>query len=402
MSALRILYFADIRFPLERANGIQTAETCHALARRGHDIRLVVRPDTASEPRDPWDFYGLPRHERLALVRVRTAGNQAVRRAIYLSRAVTLVLNARPGVVFTRDLGVASLLLRLPASRRPPLVHESHGLAPVVSQELPALLSNRSIAASTAKLGRLMRRERRVWMGADGYVTITRALACDLAAAFGHRMRPAEVIPDGVRIDGRRSFDLPVPGPAPVVCYAGHLYPWKGVDVLLEALAMLPFAHGLIVGGLEGEPDLARTKEKARELGIDGRVEFTGAVQPREVRRFLERASVLVLPNRPNAISTRYTSPLKLFEYLEVGRPIVASDLPALREVLEDGRNAVLAPAGDAQALAGAIGRILEDRDLAERIARQAFEDASAFSWDRRAERLEALMIPIAERTASA
>jgi len=55
---VRILYLADIRFPLERANGIQSMETCHALASRGHDLTLVVRPDSHEPPRDPFVFYG--------------------------------------------------------------------------------------------------------------------------------------------------------------------------------------------------------------------------------------------------------------------------------------------------------------------------------------------------------
>jgi len=54
---VRILYLADIRFPLERANGIQSMETCYALAGRGHDVTLVVRPDTHTPPRDPFAFY---------------------------------------------------------------------------------------------------------------------------------------------------------------------------------------------------------------------------------------------------------------------------------------------------------------------------------------------------------
>ena len=56
---MTVLYLADIRLPLERANGIQTMETCHALARRGHDVRLLVRPDTTSPAyRDPWGAGG--------------------------------------------------------------------------------------------------------------------------------------------------------------------------------------------------------------------------------------------------------------------------------------------------------------------------------------------------------
>ena len=58
---MRILYLADIRFPLERANGIQTMETCHALAARGHNVSLAVRPDSHQPARDPFAFYGLSR-----------------------------------------------------------------------------------------------------------------------------------------------------------------------------------------------------------------------------------------------------------------------------------------------------------------------------------------------------
>jgi glycosyltransferase involved in cell wall biosynthesis len=87
---------------------------------------------------------------------------------------------------------------------------------------------------------------------------------------------------------------------------------------------------------------------------------------------------------------------LKLFEYMASGRPIVASDLPSLREVLADGRNAVLVEPGNPQALTAGIRRIKEDPALAERIARQALEDVRDYTWDRRAERLETLLAEVA------
>src|SRR5947207_7251768 len=125
-SIVRILYLADIRFPLERANGIQSMETCHALAARGHEVTLAVRGDTAVPPRDPFVFYALP---RLPLLRIETApvaGPQAARRTGYLTFALGRALGrARQDVVLTRDLGVASLLLRLPAALRAPVVFES-------------------------------------------------------------------------------------------------------------------------------------------------------------------------------------------------------------------------------------------------------------------------------------
>ena len=85
---MRILYFADIRFPLERANGIQTMETCHALAERGHDVRLVVRPDTQSPARDPFEFYGLERTPSLVIERANApAGAGIMQRVAYMSFA---------------------------------------------------------------------------------------------------------------------------------------------------------------------------------------------------------------------------------------------------------------------------------------------------------------------------
>jgi glycosyltransferase involved in cell wall biosynthesis len=176
-----------------------------------------------------------------------------------------------------------------------------------------------------------------------------------------------------------------------VVAYAGHLYPWKGVDVFIEALRDLRGVQGLIVGGHPLEPDLARVQELAARFGIAARTTFTGLVPPSEVGPLLLDARVLVLPNPASATSATYTSPLKLFEYMAAGRAIVASDLPAFREVLRDDGNALLVEPGNPHLLAMAIGRLLEHPELADRLARRAFEDVSAFTWDRRAERLEEL-----------
>jgi glycosyltransferase involved in cell wall biosynthesis len=105
----------------------------------------------------------------------------------------------------------------------------------------------------------------------------------------------------------------------------------------------------------------------------------------------LREADVLILPNPKSAISSEFTSPLKLFEYMASGRPIVASDLPAFREILRHDENALLVEAGNPQALVAGISRIKRDPTLGGRLARQAREDVRAFTWARRAERLEAL-----------
>jgi len=386
---VRILYLTDIRFPLERANGIQSMETCYALAERGHEVTLLVRPDTQKPPRDPFSFYGLPSEGRLHVRRVAAPGHPTLRRMIYLASALTRVRRIRDDIVFTRDLGVAAHIIRFGGRRRPPLVFESHGLAPVVGGSLGSLLSTAQSAAQR-KQRRLWARERMVWMRADGYVAITAILAGELASHFGPR-EYTRVIADGVRLDPGRQFTPPRPSGASTLGYAGHLYPWKGVDTLLHALSRLPHANGLVVGGHPQEPDLERLRRLADALCVGSRVTFTGLVPPHAVGDLLSQASILVLPNRSTAISARYSSPLKLFEYMASGRPIVASDLPAFREVLRDGENALLVPPEDPDAMAAAVRRLETETGLAERLARAAFDQTATFTWEARAERLEAL-----------
>jgi glycosyltransferase involved in cell wall biosynthesis len=310
---------------------------------------------------------------------------------------------ARQDLVFTRDLGLASLLLRVPAVMRPPVVYEAHGIAADVAAALPELVTG-APAASPSKLRRLARRDAHVWSAADGYVTITAGLKQELERRFGARTRIA-VVPDGANAANSADPRSPIPDPrSPIpdprsptftIGYAGHLYPWKGVNLVIEAIAALPDTRGLIIGGHEKEPDLARVKALAAERDCASRIAFTGLIPPAAVAARLRDADVLLLPNPASAISTSYTSPLKLFEYMASGRPIVASDLPSLREVLRDGENALLVEPGSAQALTAGIQRIRDDAPFGERLAQQAGRDVLQFTWARRAERLEALFADV-------
>jgi glycosyltransferase involved in cell wall biosynthesis len=391
---VRILYLADIRFPLERANGIQSMETCHALAARGHEVTLLVRPDTHEPPRDPYQFYGLPRLETLRIERAPVSGPASSRRAAYLAIATGRSAGpSRQDIIFTRDLGLASVLVRLPRHLRARLVYEAHGIAADTAAALPELLTA-AATASALKLRRLARREERVWRGADAYVTITDGLAQELTRRFGPRAHVA-TIADGTHPLSEDAIP-PLPSGPFTIGYAGHLYPWKGADLVVETIAALSDTRGLIIGGHPAEPDLACLKNMAARLGCSVRVTFTGLLPPDEARRRLREAHVLVLPNPASAISSAFTSPLKLFEYMMAGRPIVASDLPSIREVLTSDQNAVLVAPGDPRAVTAGVRRVKDDPALAERLARRAFEDARNYTWDRRAVRLETLFQQVA------
>ncbi len=388
---MNILSFADTRFPIERANGVQTMATCRAMAARGHQVTLLVRPDTAVPPRDPFQFYGIAPVSTLVVEAVATRGGATGRRVHLLWAGVRRALSGGVDLVFTRDLGLAALLARVPASRRPKLVYESHGIAPVVSASMPALLGRPDLAPSARKIARLDRREALVWQRADAYVAITQTLADDLAARYGPRDR-VFVVPDGA---GSMAPAPPQPqrdhGSETRVraAYAGHLYPWKGVDVFVHALASVPEVDGLIVGGHPGESDLARVTALAQSLNLGTRLTITGLLAPHEVAAALATADIFMLPNTSTAISERYTSPLKLFEYLACGGAIIASDLPALGEVLTHNDTALLVPPGDPAALAAALSALAADPARRRRLGEAARLLSRDYTWDRRAERLD-------------
>ena len=168
----------------------------------------------------------------------------------------------------------------------------------------------------------------------------------------------------------------------PVAAYVGHLYPWKGVDTLLACARELPEILFLLVGGTPN--DIERVRGQVEQFAL-GNVRVEGHVAPSRVSEYLAAADVLLLPNSGRSRLSAKDSALKAFEYMAARRPIIASDVPSLREIFQDEVNALLVPADDPHRLALAIRRVIEDPALGDRLAMAAREDAHDFTWDRRA-----------------
>jgi glycosyltransferase involved in cell wall biosynthesis len=388
-----VLVPADIRFPLERANGVQIVKTASALARAGTPTTLLVRQ---SDPRPTPEIlatYGVLPHPCLEVRRLgvlHRRGSFALPRASFLVRALVQASRAlrRGQVVFTRDLQLADLLVRLPGGGRA-VVYEAHAVEALMYAER-ATLYGTADKADPAKAARLRRREARVWRRAGGFVATTAGIRDAFREAHGARDR-VRVVPNGCDVPGGGGFPGLARGRPPRVVYAGQLYPWKGVDVLVEAMALVPEARLVILGGLEGEKDLARVRARVEALGLSARTEMAGTVPQAQVSAELARAAVVAVPFLRTGMTERHTSPIKAFEAMAAARPIVASDLPSSREFLCDGHNALLVPPGDPAVLAEALRRLLADRVLAERLARNAWDEAPAYSWEARGRRLREL-----------
>ena len=158
----------------------------------------------------------------------------------------------------------------------------------------------------------------------------------------------------------------------------------SGVDVFLDATHFLTEGdmRFMIVGGSISDI------HKLRQKYTDDRILFMGRVSPHEVPKYLVASDVLVLPNKTgDIISEKFTSPMKLFEYMASGVPIVASDVPSIAEIL-DTTNANIFKANDSQSLADAVLRFVHNRSNSQRISSRAIEDVKIYTWDKRAENL--------------
>jgi glycosyltransferase involved in cell wall biosynthesis len=117
-----------------------------------------------------------------------------------------------------------------------------------------------------------------------------------------------------------------------------------------------------------------------------------GTVPPSRVAAELRRAAAVAVPFLKTAMTESHTSPLKAFEAMAAGRPIVASDLPSSREVLRHGENALLVAPGSPADLAAALRSVLQNPGLARRLAERGWVDAPAYSWDARGRRIKDLI----------
>jgi phosphatidyl-myo-inositol alpha-mannosyltransferase len=189
-----------------------------------------------------------------------------------------------------------------------------------------------------------------------------------------------EVLFNGVEVDRWQRAD-PVKPDGPTIFFCGRHEPRKGLEVLLEAMALLPPEVQCWVGGTG--PDTTRLR--ARYAG-DPRIEWLGRVTDDEKMARMRGASVFCAPSLGGE-----SFGVVLIEAMAARTPIVASDLPGYRNVARPDRDAVLVPPADPEALAAGLRAVLSDDAAADQLRRSGAERADRFSMDRLARRYLAL-----------
>jgi glycosyltransferase involved in cell wall biosynthesis len=296
--------------------------------------------------------------------------------AVFLRSLRRALDEIRPDILWLRSDKLAAHFAKLGGQR---LIYEAHMIGTLYRQDR---------GANARQVERFRQMEQAIYSAAAGVAVINGLMLDEVRAMFGYG-GPGAIIQGAVE----PSLFQPLwkGGDGRTVVYAGTMQFWKGLELLLEALALAPGLRLKLIGGSKPE-EIAQVERAAANLKIADRVDFCGRVPQRELPAMLAACACAVhpLPAGLN-ISERLTSPLKVFEYMSVGVPVVASDVPSLREFLQDGVNARLYAPGDARALADALVQVCADSAPAARLSKQARLDSGKYTFDARAENLVGL-----------
>jgi len=367
---MKLIYITNARIPTEKAHSIQIMKMCQAFSNQGVETELVVPWRFNEIKKDPFNYYGVKRNFKirklpsldLILLSIPYFGFWIQNITFALSVFFYLIFK-KADIIFSRDLFSLWFLNFFKKN----LIYEAHTFP-----------------------GHFFL-YKRVFQEARAIITITQKLK-ELLIEQGILANKILVVPDGVDLEEfniKESQEqccqkLNLPLNKKIVLYTGHFYKWKGTQVLADASKFLGENILVIfVGGTKEDEKKFRIKNQhLNNILILGHKPYS------EIPYYLKAANVLILPNSAKEeISQYWTSPMKMFEYMTSQRPIVASDLPSLREILSE-NNAILVEPDNPRKLAQGIAKVMKNPDFFDRISKQAYQDVQGYSWSKRAQKI--------------
>lgn len=353
---MKIVYISSSTIPSRAANSIHVMKMCQAFAHNGHEVVLVT-PDKKSDlelnVNDVFEYYGVEKNftiEKVSWLPLKGRGY------IYGWLAARLASNHSPDVVFCRNLNGCFFSAILGLN----VIYESH--SPIVD----------SGKASEWLFKQLIKRAQLLKL-----IVITNSLKDYYESGYRSIKGKIQVAPDGAdqmpeNID---RIELPNLNTRLQVGYVGHLYKGRGVELIVELAKRCPWADFHLVGGTERDINYWQV-----QIGNLENIRLHGFVAPATAERYRATFDVLLAPYQ-NELSTaggnntvRWMSPLKIFEYMAARKPIIASDIDVLREVLVHEENALLCQPDKVKDWQDALELLNESKHLREYLATNAYE----------------------------
>ncbi len=393
---MQLYYFSNERIPGRPACTVQQVNMCESFANAGLTVQLVRPFYFNSAKTDIYKYYAvknnftvmtlpsllslskspIQQQKQKFSIPLIGGGSFMAATGLYFGKLFFTGKLKQTAVIYSRNIVAAMLFLRM-------------------KQNMPVRLKNVSIFIEVHGFTQKPKKYlHALFHEADGLICITEAIKNELCEK--HRIDPARmtVAHDGVKSDrikvqidrqtARQRAGLPV-GPR-IVLYTGDILPGKGVEVFLQAAQKFDSETLFVLVGSTAEK-IAQIKQRL-PAARGKNIRFTGYVKPSLVPFYQSSADILVLPNTKQGLYWKYTSPLKLFEYMASGRPLVATDLENFREILENGKNALLVKPGSVEDMVRAIDTLLNKSALAQKLGRQALKDVEQYSWDNRAKNI--------------
>jgi glycosyltransferase involved in cell wall biosynthesis len=364
---VRLVYLHCGTIPSIYANGVQVMRMCDAFSEAGHEVVLYALPGSIDVD-DVYDYYGV-RH-RFSLRRI---GIPPIKLVGAWMRALRVRGDIRRQGGFDLAYGRDPWSL-LAVANLGPFVYETH-----------LLWASRHWQWVERRLFRSPRFAR--------VVMVSNALANDYRRSFPELDdRKVTVAPDGGDPPECTKPSINLPGRPNVVKvgYVGHLYPGRGIDVILDLAGRLPGLDFHLIGGTDN--DRSHWESQCRYPNVY----FHGHQPPAAIGSFYDSFDLMLAPYQTKVACaggigdiSRWVSPMKLFEYMAHGKAIIASNLPVLHEVLVDRVNCILCPPGDRTAWENAIIELASDQNLRQSLEEEAKHQLlTQYTWRHRVDRV--------------
>lgn len=369
---MKLFYCTGLFFPARVANRTTIMKTCEALRRVGVDVTLFVTALTASLT-EVEAFYGVRQTFPVRVLEV--ISRKRFKSLSYAFKYAEIIKVEKPDLIYLRETKLA-LFIRLIVGRRLRFVYEIHNEGPdFISKLIHRYLLPR--ATGVVCITRSMQ------LALENKYAFLRGRTALAPMAFDPDLFPAAALP----VNAVARQELKLKTEQSVVLYVGStLDEWKGFKFFMDAAGLIPSAQFLVLGG--NQVSIAKWQAYALQNHINN-VRFEGYITNKTP--YYGAASVLVATTSRELNDTG-DSPMKIFEYMATGKPIVAMAGIVVKEVLKHQYNAILVEERSAQALAQGIVEVLKDSTRAEALAQQALQDSAKYSWLARAKAIKVFL----------
>lgn len=364
---MKIVYLADSYIPSKTANSVHVMKMCEAFAQNGHEVTLVaqyMKKGMGSEEEDVYTYYGV---EPIFSIKAIKTPSVKGKLFFFVLQALPFIRKKCPDLIYGRSL-LGLYFSRILAT---PIIYEGHTTLWDSSPFYSRIFHRFLRSASLERIIVISNALKRILLDDFSFLAEEKIQVVHDAASFPQKAEEIDFHFNSGKLK---------------IGYIGSVYPGRGIELLINCADKLPETELHIVGGTK-EDILTKLKVKK----IPENVVFHGFVPPSAVSAYREKMHILAAPYQSEIQTSggrntsAYMSPLKVFEYMSSRKAIVCSDLPVLREVLNE-KNAILVPSEDKQAWLKAFVS-LHDTGLREKLATQAFQDFEEnYTWYKRAQ----------------